>query len=331
MIDTQQPEVTFALEVVREASELARQIQAGMAVEGIAKGDLSPVTVADFAVQALVGRAIAEALPGAVLVGEEKADMLRQPENAETLRLVTDFTGRFTDGAEPEQVCDWIDRGGADPGDAPFWTLDPIDGTKGYLRGGQYAVALARIENGAVTLGALGCPNLGAGCKEDMGAGIVAIAQRGAGAWCSVTGGDFEPMKVSAETNPANARLLRSVESGHTNVGEIDHIAERLGVAADPVCLDSQAKYAVLASGGGEMLFRLLSPGKESYKECIWDQAAGAIVLEEAGGRITDLKGNTLDFSHGRKLLQNTGVFASNGLLHETGLEAIGAICNLPS
>jgi 3'(2'), 5'-bisphosphate nucleotidase len=204
--------------------------------------------------------------------------------------------------------------------------LDPIDGTKGYLRGGQYAVALALIEGGRPVLGVLGCPNLGMGAQEQAGAGGVAVAWRGGGAWFSAGSEDWAPLRVSDRREVAAARMLRSFESGHTNTSQIDALAAALGVAAAPVLMDSQAKYAVLAGGGAELLFRLLNPGKEQYKECIWDQAAGAILLEEAGGRITDLRGEALDFGQGRKLSQNTGVFASNGWLHEAGLEALARI-----
>ena len=117
--------------------------------------------------------------------------------------------------------------------------------------------------------------------------------------------------------------MLRSVEAGHTNVGQIGELSERLALRAEPVCLDSQAKYAVLSSGGGELLVRFLSPSKPDYEEKIWDQAAGAIVLEEAGGRITDLAGRRLDFAQGRTLQHNRGVCASNGILHDALLEAI--------
>jgi 3'(2'), 5'-bisphosphate nucleotidase len=117
------------------------------------------------------------------------------------------------------------------------------------------------------------------------------------------------------------------VEAGHTNLGQIGEIEQVLGVRAEPVPMDSQAKYAALAAGRGELLLRLLSPGKEHYRECIWDQAAGSIVLEEAGGRITDLTGKPLDFGQGRKLTANRGVFASNGALHAAGLAAIAKVC----
>ena len=77
-------------------------------------------------------------------------------------------------------------------------------------------------------------------------------------------------------------------------------------------------------------LLRLLSSRQPDYRECIWDQAAGAIVVEEAGGRITDLRGRPLDFGQGRTLAANRGVCASNGRLHDAALEALAAIGAVP-
>ncbi len=99
-----------------------------------------------------------------------------------------------------------------------------------------------------------------------------------------------------------------------------------MGIHADPVQMDSQAKYAVLAAGGGELMLRLLSPSKLDYREKIWDQAAGSLVLEEAGGRLTDLDGASLDFTTGRNLTRNRGVLASNGMLHASALAALREI-----
>lgn len=323
MIDARQPEVRFALDAVRRAFDIGRRVQEDLAVEGITKDDLSPVTVADFAVQAVVAKALREAFPNDHLVGEEDADALRHPDGAAALEAVTKYAGEVTGGATTDDVCDWIDHGCGKP-EGRFWTLDPIDGTKGYLRKDQYAIALALIENGQVVLGVLGCPALDTACRPQKGDGALLIAQRGNGTWTTPTNTDqFEQLRVSQQTDSANARMLRSVEAAHTNIGRIDHIASALGVNVDPVRMDSQAKYAVLAAGGAEMLFRLLSPKRPDYKEKIWDQAAGSIVLEEAGGRITDLSGNPLDFGQGETLANNSGVFASNGALHDAGLEAI--------
>ena len=58
-------------------------------------------------------------------------------------------------------MLDAIDFGNHDATASSYWTLDPVDGTKGFLRRGQYAVSLALIEDGKVVAGVLGCPNLG--------------------------------------------------------------------------------------------------------------------------------------------------------------------------
>lgn len=329
MLDTGIPEIRTALDVVRQGARTAQNVLTGMAARDITKNDFSPVTVADFASQALAARTLQQTFPDIPLVGEESSEALRAHSGAEVLELVTDYVGQAVPGASSDAVCEWIDLGTADA-NSRFWTLDPIDGTKGYLRGGQYAVALALVEEGKVILGALHCPNLDGDAKPATGQGITVIAARGQGTWLSTDGIDFTPLRVSTCTNIAQARVMRSVEDSHTNGAQIDAINARLGISAEPVRMDSQAKYAVLAAGGGEMLYRLLNPGREDYKECIWDQAAGAIILEEAGGRITDLRGHTLDFSTGRKLVANTGVLASHGPFHDATLTAIAEVCALP-
>jgi 3'(2'), 5'-bisphosphate nucleotidase len=138
--------------------------------------------------------------------------------------------------------------------------------------------------------------------------------------------GSFERLNVSRRSDPSEARLMRSFESGHTNVSQIDLFAQALGIQAEPVRMDSQAKYAVLAAGKGDLLLRLISASKPDYKEKIWDQAAGSLVVEEAGGRITDLNGQPLDFTAGRTLARNRGILASNDQLHEAALGALKAV-----
>lgn len=319
------PEAQFALDAVREASLLARRIQGEMVGSGLTKDDRSPVTVADFAVQALIARRLMERLPGVALVGEEHAEALRLAEGVETLDQITTFVRGALPAATPEEVCGLIDRGSHPEDTRPpteFWTLDPIDGTKGFLRREQYAIALAYIRNGKVELGVLGCP--------ELNGGTVIVATRGKGTFSqSLSGGsNWKQLKVSSRCDAKEARVLRSVEKSHTNVDEIGQLAAKLGIAAQPVPMDSQAKYAVLAAGEGDVLLRLISPSRPDYKEKIWDQGAGSIVIEEAGGRISDLDGKPLDFGHGRTLARNRGILATNGALHEAllqGLKSIGA------
>lgn len=320
MIDLSNPRVQTTLHAVRRAANLMRQIQRETVVSSLTKGDKSPVTVADFTTQAIIGRILSQAFPNIPLVAEETSTALRDTDGENILAQVTYYVGKVIPDATPESVCEWIDFGGAEPG-KQFWVLDPIDGTKGFLRGDQYAVALALVEDGVVQLGMLGCPLLRDACVPDMeGPGSVVLAVRGQGAWSASMADDddqWQQIKVSTRNDPAQARMLRSFEAGHTNVNQIDELADWLGVRVEPVRMDSQAKYGLLAAGGGEVIIRLLSPDRPDYREKIWDQAAGSIILEEAGGRLTDLSGRPLDFTQGRTLKNNRGILATNGLLHE--------------
>jgi 3'(2'), 5'-bisphosphate nucleotidase len=329
MVNLERPETKFAIEIVRQASLLVKRIQSEMVSPAITKGDFSPVTVADFAAQALVGRALMGKFPDQPLVAEESAAELRQPTGSQTLDQVTEFVSAIVPQTTPEMICEWIDHGLGEP-KGVFWTLDPIDGTKGFLRGDQYAVALALIANGKIQIGVLGCPNIAEGFRPDPGGkGSLAIAVRGEGAWQTAldAGQDsYKPLKVSVINEPEQARLMRSFESGHTNIGKMDYLAEELSVEVDPVRMDSQAKYMLLAAGKGELYLRFLSSRQPDYKERIWDQAAGSLIVEEAGGQVTDLHGKPLDFSAGRTLLHNRGVLASNGHLHQPALQALRAI-----
>ena len=133
----------------------------------------------------------------------------------------------------------------------------------------------------------------------------------------------YKEILVSTQADPAQARILRSFESGHTNVSQIDEFQDALGTSSDPVRMDSQAKYALLAAGKGEVYLRLLSKDRPDYREKVWDQAAGSLLVEEAGGVVTDLDGVDLDFSRGRKLTGNRGLCATNGLLHKDALQAL--------
>jgi len=325
MITLNSPETRFAMQAVEQASLLVKQVQAEMAAQTLTKGDRSPVTVADFASQALVGYLLGQTFPNDPLVAEEDAQELRDPAQQAILDKVTGFVRRILPEASPETVCNWIDRGGSETGER-FWTLDPIDGTKGFLRGEQYAVALALIIDGKVQLGVLGCPNLTNGSQLDTGGpGSVVVAVRDQGAWTTslVRPETLVRLKASQLEDPQEMRILRSVEAAHTNVSLVDQLAENLNVQAAPVLMDSQAKYAVLAAGAGDLMVRLLSPDKPNYREKIWDQAAGSIIIEEAGGRVTDLDGEPFDFTTGRSLLNNRGVVASNGTYHALALQTL--------
>lgn len=309
---------------VRAAARLCQAVRAEMVTQGtqsLDKNDKSPVTVADFGAQAVVCKIIGDAFPADAIVGEEGSAALREDANAAHLDKVVRFVGaQFS--ADAATVCDWIDRGAGEAA-GRYWVLDPIDGTKGFLRNDQYAVALALIENGAVQFGFLACPAL----PRAGGTGSIFVAQRGCGAKeFSLDGQEIGDVKVSAPGEISNARLAESVESAHTNQGLAARLRDKLGIAAEPVRMDSQAKYAAVARGDAEVYLRSPNSKTPDYRENIWDHAAGFLVVAEAGGRVTDVHGNPLDWSRGNRLEDNLGVLATNGVLHDVVLGALGEL-----
>ncbi len=309
-------EVTIAVEAAREAAYLCRTVQAAIGSGVLEKSDRSPVTVADFGSQALICRRLLAAFPADPVIGEEDSAVLREEESSELLERVTREVNVILPATDSVAICSWIDHGGAREYSERFWTLDPIDGTKGFLRGEQYAIALALIVEGQVVAGVLGCPNL-----DPDGALFAAVRGQGTFVSSMKPGGQLQPAGVTRTSDSCQARFVESVESGHSSHSDSARIAADLGIDLPPVRMDSQAKYGALARGDADIYLRL--PTRPGYVEKIWDHAAGAIVIEEAGGKVTDIEGRPLEFHHGSRLEANRGIIASNGLLHEQVLNTL--------
>lgn len=321
-------ELQFAIQAVRHASQLAIGVQAALTDEdAVAKADRSPVTVADLGVQALISYALQRAYPNDPLMGEESSGGFHSDAGKIVIEKVTDNVTRLQPEIGRDEVIPLIDRAAHSGGGTDrFWTLDPIDGTKGFLRRQQYAIALALIEDGQVVAGVLGCPNLSPnGNSPDAKAGCLLAASKGDGAkmlaLCEETTGAIQTRKQS---DTSGAIVCESVESGHSNHSASSQVTELLGITADPVRIDSQCKYAVVARGDADIYLRL--PTRPGYEERIWDHAAGAIIVREAGGRVTDVRGAALDFSRGATLCNNSGVIATSGDIHDEVVEAVGRV-----
>ncbi|WOB43920.1 3'(2'),5'-bisphosphate nucleotidase [Thermoleptolyngbya oregonensis NK1-22] len=320
-------EQNTAIAAVVAAAKLCEMVQKEVFVQGIEKQDRSPVTIADFASQALICRTIASTFPNDAIVAEEDAASLRRPEMTRCLQQVTRFVKRVTPDVDAESVLDWIDRGSSETVKARYWTLDPIDGTKGFLRGDQYAIALALIENGEVKLGILACPSLPLELDHPEGdRGVLFYAIRNKGAYRrGINQTDVHSIHVANPNDQQKLRFVEGVETAHSDHSKQEALAQSVGIQAPSIRMDSQAKYGMIAQGQAALYLRLPNPASPNYREKIWDHAAGSILVEEAGGRVTDMRGRPLQFSTGRSLQENQGIIASNGMLHDAILKALNA------
>jgi 3'(2'), 5'-bisphosphate nucleotidase len=338
-------EKEIGIAAVLRACKLTHQVSQSLTSdEKVTKDDKSPVTIADYASQALVNTILAKTFPDDPIVGEEDATTLRE-ESSTTLReRITSLANEALkepagEGEKDEwgigkaystdELLNAIDRGSYEGGNTGrMWTLDPIDGTKGFIRKEQYAVCLALIENSIVQLGIMGCPNLPVDPSKPNGEkGCLFVAVRGQGAeQLSISSPKSPTIPLKLTSTPKQVfslRVLQSVEKGHSALSFNTIVSGILNITAPPIEMDSQAKYCSLARGDGDIYLRMPVAGL-GYREKIWDHAAGAILIEESGGKVTDSLGQPLNFGLGRTLGENNGVVASSSEeLHVRVIDAI--------
>ncbi|KAI9826609.1 MAG: hypothetical protein M1832_006205 [Thelocarpon impressellum] len=341
---------------VQRATLLTKAVFHEKAKGTLSKDDKSPVTVADFGAQALIIAAIRKNFPDDEIVGEEEASTLRENDDlrSQIWNLVKGV--RLDDAGAEEvlggpvedegQLLEAIDAGnGVGGARGRIWALDPVDGTKGFLRGGQYAVCLALIVDGNVQVGVLGCPNLPVddsaplsvdsgmtGQTDGEGRGVLFSAVSGQGAASRPLGRGAlgHPhksiaMRTLSEADISAATFCESFEAGHSSHSDTAAIAARLTISRPSVRMDSQAKYGSIARAAGDVFLRLPVRGR-AYVEKIWDHAAGDLIVREAGGVVSDVTGKPLDFGLGRTLKGNTGVVAAPRGVHAKVLEAVRAV-----
>lgn len=333
-----QKELYIAQLAVKRASLLTRQISQQIRANTIVKSDDSPVTLGDFAAQAIIINSIRKNFPNDEVVGEEDSTTLR--ENKTLLNNVfqvikdiqsqdlefNDIIGELT---TTQEVTETIDHGNSKGGSkGRIWALDPIDGTKGFIRGDQFAVCLALIEDGKVKLGVIGCPHLKSHVSSEVGGLFSAVQNYGShyqDLSKPVTTDFQNSIKISMRNidihNP-DLKICEGVEKGHSSHDLQSNIKAKLGITEESqtVRFDSQVKYCALARGDAEIYLRL--PKSMSYEEKIWDHAAGNILITESGGIVSDMYGNTLNFGEGRTL-KSKGIIAATSLLHKDVIEAV--------
>ena len=352
-------ELLVAQLAVQRAVQLTKRVFHETAKGTVSKDDKSPVTIGDFGAQALIIAALRHNFPSDEIVAEEESSRLRGTDSdtvalrdriwdlVRTTRLADDDAETAVLGGpvrSADAMLDLIDAGASKGGKhGRIWAIDPIDGTKGFLRGGQYAVCLALMVDGDVKVGVLGCPNLpvddAAPLSADLGADATDDEEAGRGVIFAAAGDgqqqqqpfsrplgrgglrEARPISMRPVAEMSAASFCESVEAGHSNQGGAAEIARKLGITRPSVRMDSQAKYGSIARGAGDIYLRL--PTSKTYQEKIWDHAAGDLIVRAAGGQVTDITGNRLDFGHGRTLAENKGVVAAPAAVHGQVLKAV--------
>ncbi|CAN8246228.1 unnamed protein product [Cochlearia groenlandica] len=343
-----QKELEVAIDAVDRACRLCVDVKRSLFTSKekiLEKNDQTPVTIADFGVQALVSLELSKLFPSIPLVAEEDSLFLR--ENNLVSSVVSEVISKASIGdnqLSDADVLEAIDRGGKDAytfcnKPATYWVLDPIDGTRGFLKGDDalYVVGLALVVDNEIVLGVMGCPNW----PGDGSTGTLMLSHIGCGTWTrrlqKVSGqvsGEWTRCAVDACGIVNKARFCipesetwKSLPLSGLFDASVDSDAlHHKEILLLPTCCGSLCKYLMIASGRASV-FLLRTKTQRTIKS--WDHAVGIICVHEAGGKVTDWEGDEInleeDQSERRLIFPTGGVVVSNGRLHHQILELISS------
>jgi histidinol-phosphatase len=255
-------DLTMALALADRADALTSARFGALDLRVDTKPDLTPVTDADRAVEAELREVLGRERPGDSVVGEEFGG-------------TTTFNGRQ-------------------------WVIDPIDGTKNFVRGVPvWASLIALLEDGVPTVGVVSAPALHRRWW----------AARGHGAFAAVDGGPARPLSVSSVAQLDSASLSFSSLSGWAQRGLRDRFIELTDAVWRVRAYGDFLSYCLLAEGAVDIA--------AEPEVSVWDLAALDVLVREAGGTFTGLDGAAGP--------HRGSAVATNGLLHRQVLAGLGA------
>lgn len=300
-------ELKVALKAIRQAALLCENLSSrGLTPQK--KGDASPVTVADYAAQIVITDNLATHFPKDGICAEETLAVFREstPALQEAVRAEC--------GPDIDLEAKLARNSSRGPSLGRVWIIDPIDGTKGFLRKEAYCCVLALMEGTRCVLSVIACPNLQAFSLEPT----VYWAIAGAGAWSEPLGGGARrKLSVSKIGQVSEGFFTEASDSNRASKEAAEKVRTSLGNSKPPLVAEGQVKHVLIASGLASAYVRVPKLGF-SGPDAIWDVAPGALLVVEAGGVATDRNGKSLDYSELPYLNHNSGMLLTNGLIHNS-------------
>ncbi|OWM91320.1 hypothetical protein CDL15_Pgr000264 [Punica granatum] len=326
-------ELVAAIDAVERACRLCVDVKRSLLSSHgriLEKNDQTPVTVADFGVQALVSLELSKQFPSIPLVAEEDSAAIRSNNLADfVVDVTTSKTSSSDNPLSKGDILEAIDRGGKD---AFSFGAQPA----------TYWVGLALVVKGEIVLGVMGCPNWQEDLSNVSRPGMIMVSHFGYGTWTKRLSYTIEGTnKVPEYWTRCFVDALRSVKEARFCIPD-SQTWESLPLSTSykakneagslkedeilllPSCCGSLCKYMMVASGKASV-FMLRTKAERTIKA--WDHAVGMICVHEAGGKVTDWEGSQINFAadlaERRIIFPSGGVLVTNGNLHEKILHMI--------
>lgn len=295
-------ELSLAIGLVKRASEITEWFRIKHS-SSFTKKDDSPVTLADFASQIFIISEIKKNFPKDQIVAEEESGVFL---NSSAKNVVRRCFSSLQIKIEEKLISTLNYRGSSSNRQ---WAVDPIDGTKGFQKNLAYAIGIGFMVDSEPTICAIGVPNYK---KTDL---AIFSAQKNNGAKAAYGDQDFIDIKVSENEDLKTSRMCYSL---HYNKPWVLDFAKSFGIT-NFIPMDSMAKLCMVAEGSAEIYVKPMN----IQRSFTWDFLPGDLLIREAGGTITDLKGNPIKYLDEKCKVTAPGLIASNGVLHRDLLTSL--------
>ncbi|KAJ3670291.1 hypothetical protein LUZ60_010615 [Juncus effusus] len=364
-------QLSVAVDAVQRACSLCVDVKKTLMSNDdrvLEKVDNTPVTIADFSVQALISLELKRHFPDIPLVAEEDSNFLRSEGQNGNILIDSIFNTvcNKMDGSDlmlkSDDVLRAIDRGGKDAvtfnaNPATYWVLDPIDGTRGFLKGNDalYVVGLALIVEGEIVLGVMGCPNWKNSKNTlpnptnyentPLKTGIIMISHINCGTWTKSISHKVDSV-ISRDNIRGDSVISRDNIWKRSFVDNCDVVQKArfcipesqtwdliplsniFGSTVEKCDDDDENNVLILPTCCGSLCkYLMVASGRASVfvqktrTQTIikaWDHTVGVICITEAGGKVSDWSGNELDFA--ADMEGRRIIFPSGGVLTTNGI-----------
>lgn len=298
-------ELSLATELVKVATEITEWFRKE-GFESFQKENDSPVTLADYASQIYIINKIKERFPNDQIIAEENVStIIIKPVQEDIIRCYNSLNLELTE----EFKIILNDKGNLS---RRQWTVDPIDGTKGFQKNLSYAVGIGFMIKSELIVAAIGVPNYN---KEGK---AIFIAEKNQGTRASYGGKEFERIFVSKNKNIQKAKMCHSL---HYDKPWVIEFARKAKIDK-LIQMDSMAKFCMVADGTADLYIKPM----DKSRSFSWDFLPGTLIVNEAGALIFDLNGQDINFKDEKCIVTAPGLVASNLNLHQDILKYLNDI-----
>lgn len=284
-------ELKIAIDTVKTAVKITEYFS-DFGFKSFQKKDNSPVTLADYASQFFITDKIVQNFPEDQIIAEETNEINLAPNELSIIKSCFDDLNIDVE-LDFKQKNLKAER---------QWTVDPIDGTKGFQKRLSYAVGIGLMDKSQPQICVIGVPNF----KKEVTA--IFIAEKERGSKVSYNGKEFLPIRVSRQNNLSESLMCHSL---HYDEPWVMKFAIKANISRF-IQMDSMAKFCLVANGSADLYIKPLSK-ERSFS---WDFLPGTLLVSEAGGTVSDLLGNPLKFLNEKTLASTPGLIASNSFIH---------------